>query len=63
MELTSAGSRYMQAAVEDGSLSADAMAVPYSNLAAMHRHLGDDSAGKRFAEMANRAETSTGLRR
>lgn len=63
MELTSAGSRYMQAAVEDGTLSADAMAVPYSNLAAMHRHLGDDSAGKRFAEMAGRAESATGMRR
>lgn len=63
MELTQAGGRYMQAAVEAGSLKTDAMAVPYANLAAMHRRLGDEAAGKKFAEMATRAETGGGTLR
>jgi tetratricopeptide (TPR) repeat protein len=63
MELTNAGGRYMQAAVDAGSLKPDALAVPYANLAAMHRQLGDDAAGKKFAEMASRAEANGGLRR
>jgi hypothetical protein len=63
VELTGAGGRYMQTAVEAGSLQPEALAIPYSNLAAMHRQLGDDAAGKKFAEMATRAEASAGLRR
>jgi tetratricopeptide (TPR) repeat protein len=63
MQLTDAGCRYMQTAVADGSLTTVNLAVPYANLAAMHRQLGDDVAGKRYAEMATRVETGGGVQR
>lgn len=56
MELTNTGSRFMQQAATEGLLSAEALAVPYTNLAVMHKQLGDESAGKRFHEMATRAD-------
>jgi hypothetical protein len=63
MQLTDAGCRYMQTAVADGSLTTVALGVPDANLAAMHRQLGDDVAGKRYAEMATRVEAGGGVQR
>ena len=64
LELTNVGSRYMQLAAADGTMPTAALAVPYTNLSVMHRQLGDESAGVRFAEMATRLEsTAMGLRR
>lgn len=56
LELTNAGSRFMQQAATDGLLGPEALAVPYTNLAAMHKQLGDETAGKQFHEMATRAD-------
>ena len=38
--------------------AADAMGVAYSNLAVMHDGLGDQTTGRRFHEMAARAEAA-----
>jgi tetratricopeptide (TPR) repeat protein len=59
LHLTDVGSRYMQRAVSEGMLNPTAMGVAYSNLAVMHDGLGDQTTGRRFHEMAARAETPT----
>lgn len=56
LQLTSVGASYMQQAVKDGTLSGSAMGVAYSNLATMHKQLGDETTSKKFVEMATRVE-------
>jgi hypothetical protein len=46
----------MEQAVAQGTLERPALAVPYSNLAAMHRKLGSTDKADRFQEMASRAK-------
>ncbi len=55
VELTDAGAKLMERGVEEGVLDADALQVPYNNLATMHRYLGDDKAADKYTELAERS--------
>jgi len=55
MRLTRQGLKLMQQAVKDGVLDEDALRVPYTNLATMHRYLGDDEQADSFSNMAAKA--------
>ena len=46
----------MEQAAKQGTLDKSALAVPYGNLAAMHRKLGADDLAKQYQELAARAE-------
>jgi tetratricopeptide (TPR) repeat protein len=52
--LTQRGIKLMNEAVKQGSLEESALAVPYENLASMHRRLGSDEKAERFEEMATK---------
>lgn len=54
--LTHRGLEWMQQAVEAGTLEGRALAVPYSNLAAMHRYLGQTKKADGYQEMAARLD-------
>lgn len=58
LQLTDLGTRFMQRAVSEGMLHPEAMGVAYSNLAVMHDGMGDATTGRRFHEMAARAEAA-----
>ncbi len=58
VELTSQGLQWMQQAVGQGAMQESALSVPYSNLAQMHRRLGDTEAAGKFAQMAARSQGS-----
>ena len=55
--LTEKGIRWMERAAKQGTLDRSSLAVPYSNLAAMHRKLGADDQAKHFQEMAARIKS------
>ena len=50
--LSERGIRWMEQAVKQGLLKKSALAVPYNNLAAMHRKLGSNDKADRFQQMA-----------
>ena len=52
LRLTAEGIKLMQQAVKDGTLEEEALHVPYTNLATMHRFLGDDEQADAFGELA-----------
>jgi tetratricopeptide (TPR) repeat protein len=52
VRLTRNGLKLMERAVKDGTLDQAALRVPYTNLATMHRFLGDDEQADAFTEMA-----------
>ncbi|MBL9124132.1 MAG: tetratricopeptide repeat protein [Planctomycetaceae bacterium] len=52
LRLTEQGLKLIEQAVEEEILERTALAIPYSNLADMHRQLGDEAKAKSFAEMA-----------
>ncbi len=54
VEQTEQGIRWMEQAVRQGSLDRSTLAVPYGNLAAMHRKLGDGKKADRLLELAGR---------
>ncbi|MCG2684933.1 MAG: tetratricopeptide repeat protein [Planctomycetales bacterium] len=54
VELTEQGIRWMEQAVRQESLDRSTLAVPYGNLAAMHRKLGDGKKADRLLELAGR---------
>jgi len=54
VSLTENGVSIMEAAVQQGTLRASALSVPYGNLASMHRQLGSDEKAERFERLANR---------
>lgn len=56
LRLTSEGAKWMEEAVRDGTLAEKALAVAYSNLATMHRHLGDEDDARHFGGMAARID-------
>ena len=58
VELTQQGVKLMEQAVKDGSLAERALAVPYSNLASMHRQLGAKADAARYQEMSARIKKS-----
>jgi tetratricopeptide (TPR) repeat protein len=58
VDLTEQGIKWMEKAVKQGSMDRASLAVPYNNLAAMHRQLGAADKADRFQEMASRAKTT-----
>jgi len=50
---TRTGVELIEAAVEAGYIEKLALEVPYSNLATMHRHLGENAQADRFLKMAS----------
>lgn len=54
--LSEKGIKWMERAVKQDSLDQSALAIPYGNLAAMHRKLGAGEKADRFQEMASRAK-------
>ncbi|MFZ5832605.1 MAG: tetratricopeptide repeat protein [Planctomycetota bacterium] len=57
VELTAQGVEIMEQAVQQGVLTQDALAIPYGNLAAMHRQLGSADQATRYHRMATRLKT------
>jgi tetratricopeptide (TPR) repeat protein len=55
--LTKNGIKWMEQAAKQGTLERSTLAKPYSNLAAMHRKLGDDASADHFHEMADRVKS------
>ncbi len=56
--LTEKGIKSMELAVEQGNLDRSALAVPYANLATMHRKLGSTNQAERYQKLASRARES-----
>jgi len=56
MRLTRRGVKHIEEAIKDGILGEDALSIPYSNLATMHRYLGDAELADSFTEMAAKAQ-------
>lgn len=52
LRLTQQGLKLVEQAVEEETLDRSALAIPYNNLADMHRQLGNDDKAKSYAEMA-----------
>jgi tetratricopeptide (TPR) repeat protein len=59
LRLSNEGLKLVEQAVEQGILEAKALAVPYANLASMHRQMGDESKARKYSELANRVDKST----
>jgi len=57
--LTEKGIQWMERAVRQDAMPRSALSVPYGNLAAMHRKLGDDDKADRYQELAGRAKKET----
>jgi tetratricopeptide (TPR) repeat protein len=55
--LTEKGIKWMEQAVAQGTLDRPALAVPYNNLASMHRKLGSGDKADKFQELAGKAKT------
>ncbi len=58
LRLTRAGLKLMEQAVKEGTLDGEALRIPYTNLATMHRFLGDDEQAEAFSNMAAKASAS-----
>jgi tetratricopeptide (TPR) repeat protein len=56
LALTEQGIHMMEQAVEQNSFDQKLLAVPYNNLAAMHRSLGAPARAKEYQEMASRVK-------
>lgn len=54
VKLTEKGIRWMEQAVRQGSLDRLTLGVPYANLAAMHRKLGNTEKAERLQQLAGR---------
>jgi tetratricopeptide (TPR) repeat protein len=52
LELTEAGAKLVEAAVEDGILAKSSLAVPYGNLATMYQQAGQNASATKYANMA-----------
>ena len=58
LRLTNAGAQLMEEAVGAGLMEAEALEVPYTNLASMHRHLGNEDEASQYQRMATRPNES-----
>jgi tetratricopeptide (TPR) repeat protein len=58
LQLTRQGVEWMEQAVSEGILDKQALAVPYSNLAAMHRFLGEEDKALGFSRLADRMKAA-----
>jgi tetratricopeptide (TPR) repeat protein len=56
VELTEHGLKLMQQAVEQGTLQASALTVPYSNLSSMHRQMGQEDRARQFEQLATQPQ-------
>ena len=56
MQLTQRGISLMEQAVDQETLASTALAIPYSNLAAMHRHMGAGDAAEKYQILAAKAK-------
>jgi hypothetical protein len=56
MRLTQHGIALVTQGVKDRSLEEEALVVPYSNLAFMHRELGNVKQAESYTEMATRLD-------
>lgn len=54
VELTEQGIKWMEQAVKQGHLDRSSLVVPYGNLAAMHRKLGNEDKAARLLNLAGR---------
>jgi tetratricopeptide (TPR) repeat protein len=54
--LTQEGIKWMEEAVKQGTLERSSLAIPYGNLAVMHRKLGANNEANRFQEMASQVK-------
>jgi tetratricopeptide (TPR) repeat protein len=52
LEMTEAGAKLVEAAVEDGILSKNSLAVPYGNLASMYQQTGETASATKYANLA-----------
>ncbi|MEO1495958.1 MAG: hypothetical protein AAFV43_02285 [Planctomycetota bacterium] len=57
IELTERGAELMQQAIDAGVLDRPAIAVPYKNLASMHRALGESDKATQYTRLARSART------
>lgn len=55
--LTQKGIKWMEQAVKQGTMENSALAVPYGNLASMHRKLGAADKAEHYQELAGRVKT------
>ena len=58
MRLTRQGVKLMEQAIKDGVLDDEALRVPYTNLATMHKYLGDDEQAEAFSDLAAKVSDS-----
>jgi hypothetical protein len=58
VELTDAGAKLMEQGVQEGVLESATLKVPYSNLATMHRYLGNEKDADRFDQLAAKPTTT-----
>jgi tetratricopeptide (TPR) repeat protein len=56
LQLTQRGASLMEQAVKDGTADRSILAVPYNNLATMHRALGEEGQASQWAEMAAKSK-------
>ncbi|HYW80323.1 MAG TPA: tetratricopeptide repeat protein, partial [Thermoguttaceae bacterium] len=59
VDLTEFGIALMEKAVGDGTLEPSALAIPYGNLASMHRQLGNVDSADRFESLAAKNRQTT----
>lgn len=57
--LSETGAMHIRRAIESGTFTAEALAVPYANLSNMHQQLGHNEQALRFGEMAKRSTPAT----
>ena len=64
LEMTERGADLIKQAVSEGVMKTPALAVPYANLAAMHRAMGNSEQGVNYSSLAKKmgAESETQLR-
>jgi tetratricopeptide (TPR) repeat protein len=58
IELTKKGISLMEEAAAQGTLDRSALAIPYSNLAAMHRQVGANEEAAKYSEMAGKIKNT-----
>ncbi|HEX4148294.1 MAG TPA: hypothetical protein VHY20_04870, partial [Pirellulales bacterium] len=58
LQLTRQGVEWMEQAVAEGILDKQALVIPYANLAAMHRFLGEEDKAQGFSRLADRMKAS-----
>lgn len=63
VELTLNGANLLQQAVDANQIESTSLAVPYSNLAAMYKQLGNGTEAKKYADLSQKLEAAPTTRR